>query len=310
MIFTFHMPLFLVLSGYVFTDKGSFGRLAVKKARTLLIPFAGYFLLGLAVTLLLPQWRQGLTLAGIKQDLWLADPNAVHNSSIWYLVCLFFVVLLFKLIHKLPVYAQLLCLLVFYALGMHYSVNRFPVMGYSRLPLNLDVLPVAIVFYALGYYAKVSGTMQSLSKKWIYELLGAVVGTVGVFVVYKYNGYVNLHGLNFGAGELYLLGGLFGTLAVVGASALVSRWSVGIFKWCKAVLIWYGRHSLMILGLQSLLIRLYIVAMGHFFGIRLDLYQFPRKHTVICTVLVAFVVCPLLCLLWDGMKTRLKEMRK
>lgn len=302
LIFVFHMPLFFALSGYVFKGSDSFWLFLKKKAKTLLLPFLGFFLLGLIVTLLVPVWKQGLSLAGLKNDLWLADPNAVHNSSIWYLVCLFFVALLFYFISKLPAPVQFLCLLLSYVLGIRYSRQPFVFMGYARLPLNFDVLPVAVVFYALGHYAKTSNAIALLSqKRWI-AFLTAILGSVGVYILWKKNGYVNLHGLNFGASEMYLLGGCAGTLAVVGISSWISEIRCNAFRWLKLVLAWYGRHSLTILGLQSLLIRLYIIAMAKFFGISLHLYQFPMQHTLLCTGLVAFVICPAVCLLFDFMK--------
>lgn len=304
LIFTFHMPMFFALSGYVFNENEPFNILVKKKAKTLLLPFALFFLLGLIVTLVIPEWKVGFTLSGLKQDLWLANPNSVHNSSIWYLVCLFFVVLLFHVISKLPAWLQFLCLLICYAVGIQYSKAPFAFMGYGRLPLNLDVLPVAVVFFALGYYAKVCNTIQILTASIWREIIAGVASGIGVYYIWKQNGYVNLHGLSFGSAELYLLGGCLGTLAIVGISSLISRVRGSVVK---HVLIWYGRHSLTILGLQSLLIRLYIVVMSNVFGIQLGLYQFPIKHTVLSTILVAFVVCPLVCILEDLLKKVRKE---
>lgn len=304
LVFTFHMQLFLLLSGFLFSGKDSFFALAFKKIRTLLIPFCGFFLLGLGATLLLPVWRSELSLTRILLDIWFADPNAVHNSSIWFLVALYFVFLVFWLIHRLPDWGQFLALLISYSLGTWYSRNQFPFLGLYRLPLNLDVVPVAVVFFALGYYARQSAIMQSLCKSWKRELFTALTCTAGVCLVYAQNGSVNLHGLSFGSAELYMLGGLLGSMAVVAASALIARGATGWMLWAKKGLIWYGQHSLTILGLQSLSIRLYIEAMNHFFGQELVLYNFSIKHTLVCTVLVAFVVCPAGCALLDLIKVK------
>lgn len=302
LIFTFHMQLFMILSGYLFTGRDPFPVLARKKAKSLLLPFCGYYLLGLAVTLLLPQWRQSLTWQDICKDLWLANPNAVRNSSIWFLAALYFVILLFHGIRKLPAWGQFMALLVSYSLGIWYSAQRVPFMGYNRLPLNLDVVPVALVFFALGFYASRSGIVQSLCKTWKRELAVAVLCTAGVWVVYLENGYVNMHGLRFGRSELYLLGGILGTLAVVSASAFLSRGEKGLALRMKQLLGWYGRHSLTILGLQSLMIRLYIEGMKYFFGREMTMYHFGRKDTLLCTALVGFLACPAGCLLLDRVK--------
>lgn len=312
-IFVFHMPLFMILSGYLYTDQDPLPALLQKKAKSLLVPFAFYFFLGLAVTLILPWWREKLTWQGIGGDLWLADPNAVHNSSIWFLAALFFVTLLFRGICRLPSWGQFLALLCAYCVGTWYSRARIPFLGWNRLPLDLDVVPVAIVFFALGYYANRGGFQQDIGKNWKYELAGAVLSGAGLLLVYRENGYVNMHGLQFGSAEMYLLGGILGTVGVVSVSCLISRGSRGPVRIVRKLLIWYGRHSLTILGLQSLAIRLYLEGMNHFFGKELQMYHFPIKHTVVCTALVGGVVCPMGCLAIDAVRkyrNKSKELAK
>lgn len=302
-IFVFHMPLFMILSGYLYTDQDPLPILLRKKARTLLAPFFLYFLLGLAVTLILPWWREGLTWRGIAGDLWLADPNAVHNSSIWFLFALFFVTLLFRGICRLPSWGQFLALLIAYCIGIWYSRVQIPFMGWNRLPLDLDVVPVAVVFFAIGHYTGKSTFRRTLSESWKRELTAAVLSGTGLLLVYRENGYVNMHGLQFGSAELYLLGGILGTVSVAAVSCLLSRGSRGPVLIVRKLLNWYGQHSLTILGLQSLAIRLYLEGMNRVFGKELQMYRFPIKHTVVCTVLVGGVVCPVCCLAIDAVKT-------
>lgn len=99
-IYVFHMPLFFFLSGYVFNLE-NFEIVVRKKFRSLIIPFLIFYSLGLIITLLLPFWRSNLSFNGILSDLWLSDPQSVHNSSIWFLVCLFITTIAFDLLIKL-----------------------------------------------------------------------------------------------------------------------------------------------------------------------------------------------------------------
>lgn len=310
LIFTFHMPLFFLLSGYVFKGNESFLYLLKKRAKTLLLPFMGYYCLGLLVTLLLPVWRSGLNLAGIKRDLLLAYPDAVHNSSIWFLVCLFLVIIIFFIIKKFPVWIQVLLLTALYSVGISYSRHRFGFFGYSRIPFALDVVPIAICFFALGYYFKQVRLIEKMSAVGTVCFDAFVLGVFLTVIIHKSNGSVNLHGLSFGNPVLYLTGGLAGSFAVIGISALIERLGSKGLSWVKKLLVWYGQHSLTILGTQSILIRLYIVAVKHFRGTELILYQFPRKHTVICTLLVTVIACPVICFLLDFLKSRIKLTKK
>lgn len=293
-LFTFHMPMFFLLSGYVFSGEDRFPVLVKKKAESLLLPYYGYILLGLVVSLLLPQWRSGLSVSGIQKDLWIGNPEVMHNSSIWFLVCLFYVTLLFHGIQKLPIYLQIPAVIVCGFLSCWYAESRFTVLGYDRLPQNLDVALMAVVFFAAGYYIKSCRIMDWITGHWWTELAVALLSAVCLFWVYSQNGYVNIRSILFGNPILYVMGGLSGSFAVIGISALITRLSTGFPAYVKQVFQWFGRHSLTFLGLQSLLIRLYVLFMDEYFGVNLAMYQFPAEHTWMPFVLVSFVVCPLM----------------
>ena len=117
LIFAFHMPLFFFLSGFTFSTKDSFGTTVFKKSKTLIVPFLAFFTLGLVMTCLIPPWEEKLSQAGLLQDIMLADPANVHNSSIWFLICLFFVVLLYWVLNKCPVWMQIPLIIGIYILG-------------------------------------------------------------------------------------------------------------------------------------------------------------------------------------------------
>lgn len=303
-IFQFHMPLFFALSGYTFSEADGFVTTLKKKTKALLLPFLGYFLLGLVVTLIVPDWRRTFTLQGLKADVILANPENAHNSSIWFLVCLFLVVVAFWLIKKLPMILQAIIIIIAFAVAVWYSRARFlyPMLGYQRLPLNLDCVPTGLVFYALGHYARRYRLAQKVTASAVYEALTAVLGLLASLVVLFFNGYVNTHGLIFNNPILFVLGGAFGSLAIFGLSALLSRIKNGWPAYCKGVLLRYGQNSLSVLGVQSLLIRLYALVVGTLSGQVLTLYDFPYIHAGISCALVAFVLCPLLVLAKNSIK--------
>lgn len=302
LIFVFHMPLFFFLSGYVF-HPGGIRRTIVHKARTLLIPYVVFALIGLAFTLLLPFWRSALTWDGIRWDLWFADPEHIHNSSIWFLVCLYFVCVIFALLCHLSFPVMTFGAMVLYAAGIWYArhCGEFTVFGYHRLPLNLDVVPAALAFYYFGYafkqYHLLEKPLDARSNQWA----AAVFGLLAVGLCYLFNGYVNIHGLNFGNAVYYLIGGLSGTVMVVGASRIAAE--SPHLKPLKKILMFYGRNSLIILGIQSLLIRLYIQFNNRVRGTEMTMYQMPRLHTLVSFVLIAFIICPAVCGIWEKART-------
>ena len=301
-IFTFHVPLFFLLSGYVFKSKYSFNAVLKKKFHAVLIPFFQAFVLGLIVSLAVPVWRAELSVSKVLQDLFLGNPENVHNSSIWFLLCLFWTYVCFCLIQKTTLPVQLLLLSGIYVLDCLF-IRFFP--G-KRLPFCLDCVPLALVFFSAGFYLKENDIFGFQKKKLLKSILLFVASSVLVFIIYRFNGSMNLHGLTIGNPVLYILAGVSGSLAVVAFSMIVSLY----FRVTKAVLLWFGRHSLIIMCTQSILIRLYIVGCERFFSEKLTLYSFNYKHAVICFALVCFLCEPLICVLSDAVRKKIEKRLK
>lgn len=317
LIFVFHMPLFFFLAGVTASQKDSLATTLHKKTKTLLVPYIGFYLLGFAVTYLWPVWRQGLTMQGMWDDIWLADPNAVHNSSIWFLVCLFFVIFVYCLIRRMPVWAQVILIAGLYLVGVWYARHRmdYSILGYNRLPLNLDVVPLGLPFYAMGVYMRRYDLGTKITSHPLIEAGVAVVGAIGLWISYHFNGYVNTHGLTVGYPEngglgnsvWFLIGGLCGTAAIVAVSMLIARFKNEIFLDTKRVLMWYGRNSLYVLGFQSLLIRLYASAFNHYRGGALGMYNFPLSHAINSFILVGLILVPVCVLSLNAGKRLWKD---
>lgn len=302
LIFTFHMPLFFVLSGYVYNGDIPLKELVIKKIKTLIFPFVSFYILGLGITLVVPCWRNQLTIEGVIKDLWLADPNAVNNSSIWFLVALFFVILTFRVVKQFNIFIEIILLMFLYLAGLWYSTARVRVWKYNRLPLNWDVVLIAVVFFAVGYYFQYYKILDFVQKNRLRCYIALGIGIIATCCIYLKNGYVNMHGLNFGNGLFYFIGGICGSIAMISSALLISNSSGRIIEKVKNVLTWFGQQSIIVLGLQSVLIRLYVIIVSKFTKVNLQLYHFPMKHSIICFILVAFGICPILGILIGRIK--------
>ncbi len=300
MIFIFHVPLFFFLSGYVAKTEIPFSALVKRKAKTLLLPFACAFALGLAATAIIPAWRAGLTAEGVFTDLLYGNPDHTHNSSTWFLICLFFVTVVFWLCARLPSGFASAAVAVVFACGIAWNKA-----GAGRLPLDLECVPVALLFYALGYAAEKHAVPSLLQKNRLSCAAALGVSAALLAFAYKVNGAVNLHGLQYGDYFVYVLGGMAGTFFTVAVS-----YSISFVKPIKSLLLWFGAHSLTIMCTQSLFIRLYALAAPKFGGPALTLYSFPPLHAACSFGIVTLVLCPLCCLCVDGMKSLSKRSKK
>ncbi|WP_284641729.1 acyltransferase family protein [Paenibacillus silviterrae] len=236
---SFHMPLFFLLSGYLFSlDKYTgFGAFVRKKTQTLLIPYFGLAALSYLYFLFRfqfgdPDYYKDLDItrqllgvfysAGTRE--WMD-----FNLPLWFLTCLFVVELLFyslrRFVKKTPHLAITLLLLSFigYADGLWNPV---------KLPWGMDVAVTAVVFYGLGYLLKNGITALVGMPVYARLIIAAVMIGVNVtFIQMRVNLNMKVHGdyLNFyvcaiaGMTACLLLSSIFRSSAVafLGRNALV-----------------------------------------------------------------------------------------
>ncbi|WP_324661016.1 acyltransferase family protein, partial [Bacillus pacificus] len=158
-IYSFHMPLFFFLSGYLFSvhKYNNFSVFLKKKFKSLLIPYIifslGTYLFWVVVGNKFGEdsnveiWRPFIGIFysnGI--DNWL-----VHNVPLWFLTCLFVTESMFYVLSKYikHTFKIVICLIIFSILGYLDSIYM-PI----RLPWGIDVALTSIVFFGIGYIVK------------------------------------------------------------------------------------------------------------------------------------------------------------
>lgn len=158
-IYTFHMPLFFFLSGYLFSIKKypKVTGFLLKRLKTLILPYlcfsiVAYFWFLLVRHLGLVHYSHDLitpligSIVAIRKSDW-----TVHSGALWFVACLFCTELIFYLITKLGRSKKLIgCLLVFIsAIGCFYNKTSG-----DPLPWSLDVAMISVGFYGAGFFFK------------------------------------------------------------------------------------------------------------------------------------------------------------
>lgn len=297
-LYAFHMPLFFLLSGLVYNnDKYSkASAFFPTKTKQILKPWAIMWTISLLVCLIIPEWKEALSFKEIIKEFYTTNSNNVQNSSLWYLLCLYVMFILYFFINKIKRSTKTLLLFSIIAIFLpllkyiEYGIDEYIIsMPEKRLPFKLDTALVALVFFCIGsWYKNEIKNFIEKEKSWILLFLYIPF----IYIIAYLNGWTNLNSYDFG--HIFLL---FYPIAFLGI-AIVLSWSYKIsnsqLKWIRSILIFYGKNSLIIFGLQSLYIRLYLFFFNKVTGLDMVLYaNNPWYHQIDSFVVVAFILSPL-----------------
>ena len=231
-IYSFHVPLFFFLSGYLF-DRGKydFRSFLRKKFHTLIVPYVFFavisFLFWLVVVRNLSISGRSLAidpvkpLLGIVYGIGVGDWRVPMNVALWFLPCLFVVET------------------AFYHVKTWYLLPVFAVLGYLatflpfRLPWSSDVALTAMVFYGLGHFFKDRFATGAFIP------LFFVIHVACCFL----NSPVDMNNLAYGNPLYFHASAYSGVLFYVGLSKCVKS---------NAILNYVGRNTITLIGLVGI----------------------------------------------------------
>lgn len=230
-IFSFHMPLFFFISGFVLTPvrlSQPFVEAMRYYGHRLLLPYLLFSLLtylpwvlvtrhyGADVALGVEAWRPLIgTLYGIGVDGWLQ-----HNAMLWFFPCMFVTHLVFRLVNVLiDGWGQYVMIAVLAGLGYLLS-SVLPV----RLPWDVEIALIALPFYALGQTLALRDAWfprAGLSTVLLLLLFAALQ-----FTCIALNGRVDMNFISLGNPLLFYLGAASGIGALACLVTLLPQLSV------------------------------------------------------------------------------------
>lgn len=99
-IFSFHMPLFFFISGILYRDKDSrFFDFIKHKCKKLLVPYLCFWFIALLFFIVKGIIKE-FNVKELFYDVYTGAPNQYYMGSIWFMLSLFFVELLFYICYK------------------------------------------------------------------------------------------------------------------------------------------------------------------------------------------------------------------
>lgn len=283
-IYSFHMPLFFFLSGFVHKDK-PFRQFFISKVNKLYIPYALFTVLSwlfYLIRYMLYGKYSEISEHFVKlTSIITGTADNGGNNPIWFLTCIFSVSIAFVFLSRIRNSKAVLCI-----------VGGLSLIGYwlsltdVSLFFNIDIAFTGIVFYYIGYIVKQHGILHHLDRlKW-----GTLVATVALAEsLHVYTAYLNTRIAEID--RVNMAGNLLGNFSLFYISAFL-----GIFVF---VTLGYRIHNFKafnFLGMNSLLIlathKPMLLILNTYLGRYLDI---PNKlYGLIASVIVLTLTVPLI----------------
>ena len=242
LIFSFHMPLFFILSGYTYRPSPNWQKFFSQLRKSLKFLLLPSILISLFVVVVLWGLSNNHDLQTfftitkrISEAWWWGSGVKVYNhpgiGSVWFLISLFWAKSLVDFFHVILkgrniwyVYAVLAALGVY--LGKHLI----------WMPQNFDVTLVCMFFFFIGMQWKLYKSNIDKYKVWI------IICTIGLYVYCMMKGtYIELATRNYASNILSILLAISGTYIICWLCEYIER-----ISWINNVLLFIGSHTLTI----------------------------------------------------------------
>ena len=246
-IYSFHMPLFFILSGFTFNKTDSFTSFIIKKIKTILVPYFCFAIITYLFWLLLGR-KFGedsiIELSVIKPLLGILYSNGgnnwlIFNISLWFLTCLFVVEMIYFFLKDLSPLLLLIILGTMTTTGLILSRIDF-----LRLPWSINTAIVAISFFAYGSFIKllINHLIVKLSNRLWLGLISFSLFFV-TFHLSNVNTRVDMNSNHYGSFFFFFLNSLLGSSATILLALSIPKNRISTF---------IGRNTIIILALHNI----------------------------------------------------------
>ena len=250
-IYSFHMPLFFIISGLLFNEKkyDSFLPFIKSKIKSLLIPYLVFVVISIILTCII-NLLFGLELISWQSiiDIFLAKNSTsfipIHNEPLWFVPCLFLIECIYYFVNKIKNNVlYIIVILSAFLIGWFLSSQE----SFNIFPWNARTALFALSFYATGhrivrrYYFDGNSNFIMPKKALLAIMFSSIVVCVPIALI---NGKVSLGHNVVNNGLLLYITGILGSMFVLSFSELFHGIPFVIFL---------GENSFLIMGVHMLI---------------------------------------------------------
>lgn len=249
-IFSFHLPLFFFISGYLFNQKkySPAGKFITSRIRSLLFPYFSLTVVSYLIFVLVSYFSYGKFYLPYGGDFsktmystLYASFNFDHfnsvlfNGPLWFLPCLFVTSLIFYFLFKLfnKSLNLLIVATVLVSIIGYYSVNYLP----RALPWSIDIALNAVTFYSAGYL------FRNYFEDKFFRIAKIIIIPLLLISLFSIN--MNITDLN-----LWKFNENYFTFYLIALSGILSYTYIFRKIGSSRFLEYYGKNSLIVFGLH------------------------------------------------------------
>lgn len=247
-IYSFHMPLFFFLSGYVHKEK-PFRSFVFSKINTLYVPYIAFSLFSWLFYLIrhILSHRSEVVSSHLPklQSVVTGTADNGGNNPIWFLTCILVVSLIFFFLNRFVKNPILKWSFLFglSLIGYHWGLTKF------ELLFQFEIALTGLVFYSLGHAVKEHNLVKHIESLKPLSLICFVAFCEGLHILTAYYNvnistirWVNMAGNVIGNYILFYISAFAGIIVFL---------VIGYKLWYVKVLNFLGLHTLTILGFHK-----------------------------------------------------------
>ena len=188
-IYSFHIPLFFIISGMVFSIKEvKYTKFLKNKVITLLVPYIVFriieIMFGMIYSTMLGSSITYIDIRNRVVGLFLQSRGTVYESGLWFLTCLFLMQNVMYYIEKIKIKRiKYICIASIVCIGIWYQifVNK-------PLPWYIEILFTCFIFIYLGYYMK-NIIIKDKTGGYIHIIILTSIHLFATFLNFKISGH-------------------------------------------------------------------------------------------------------------------------
>lgn len=207
-LYSFHMPLFFIISGMLiaYKDEKDIWKFVKKRIKGILIPYVFFSIFSIIVFAIVNDFNREVFVQNVKATI-----CGVGIDTLWFLPALFFGEVIFFVLRNLLKNKYVICIIS----AIIYTLGNFMMKDYGLICLFLGRICIAVGFIMIGNY-----TMNLIRKRNM-PWYGLIVIAILSVILSKINGLVDLNNLVFNNHILYLINSLIGTYLILEISKLI-----------------------------------------------------------------------------------------